>query len=117
MSEVQSSDVAASATTMATETEPEGCCDDRQLSPWMKWFSFDNRFLAPALITCILLGGQLTFGILESWTRTLLAIGIAMLIEMVLGKWMVGKFPHLASAYISGISVGILIRSPHFWPY
>ena len=33
------------------------------------------------------------------------------------GRLIVGKFPHLASAYISGISVGILIRSPHFWPY
>ena len=28
-----------------------------------------------------------------------------------------GKWPHLASAYISGISVGILVRSPAFWPY
>ncbi|MGC2660091.1 MAG: hypothetical protein WA324_19195, partial [Bryobacteraceae bacterium] len=26
-------------------------------------------------------------------------------------------FPNLASAYITGISVGILIRSPAFWPY
>ena len=29
----------------------------------------------------------------------------------------IGKWPHLASAYITGISVGILIRSPAFWPY
>jgi hypothetical protein len=27
------------------------------------------------------------------------------------------KWPHLASAYITGISVGILLRSPVFWPY
>jgi Na+-transporting NADH:ubiquinone oxidoreductase subunit NqrB len=27
------------------------------------------------------------------------------------------KWPHLASAYISGISVGILVRSPAFWPF
>ena len=36
--------------------------------------SLDNRFAAPVLITCILLVGQLSFGILESYTRTLLAI-------------------------------------------
>ena len=28
-----------------------------------------------------------------------------------------GNWPHLASAYITGISVGILIRSPFLWPY
>jgi hypothetical protein len=34
-----------------------------------------------------------------------------------LGRLITGKWPHLASAYITGISVGILIRSPAFWPY
>lgn len=80
-------------------------------------FSLNNRFLAPAFITCILLVGQLTFGILESWTRTLLAIGVSIGCEIVLGRLITGKMPHLASSYISGISVGILIRSPFFWPY
>ena len=28
-----------------------------------------------------------------------------------------GNLPNLASAYISGISVGILLRSPAYWPY
>ena len=36
---------------------------------------------------------------------------------MVLGRLFSGKWPHLASAYISGISVGMLVRSPEFWPY
>ena len=31
------------------------------------WLNFDNRFLAPLFITCILLAGQLSFGILESY--------------------------------------------------
>jgi Na+-translocating ferredoxin:NAD+ oxidoreductase RnfD subunit len=82
-----------------------------------RFFSLDNRFLAPILITCILLVGQLTFGFLESYTRTLLAIGTSIVMEMILGRLMLGKWPHLASAYITGISVGILIRSPAFWPY
>ncbi len=60
---------------------------------------------------------QLTFGVLESWTRTLLAIATSIACELVLGRFIAGKFPHLASAYISGISVGILLRSPLFWPY
>jgi Na+-translocating ferredoxin:NAD+ oxidoreductase RnfD subunit len=79
--------------------------------------TLDNRFLAPALITGILLVGQLSFGILESYDRTLLAIISSILMELVLGRVITGKWPHLASAYITGISVGILIRSPAFWPY
>ena len=27
------------------------------------------------------------------------------------------KWPNVASAYITGISVGILVRSPYYWPY
>ncbi|HKC65563.1 MAG TPA: RnfABCDGE type electron transport complex subunit D [Pyrinomonadaceae bacterium] len=81
------------------------------------WLSFDNRFLAPVLITCILLFGQLSFGILESYEKTALAILTAILIELILGRLFAGRWPNLASAYISGISVGILIRSPAVWPY
>lgn len=77
----------------------------------------DHRFIAPVFITCILLVGQLTFGILESYPKTALAIATAILIELVLGKLFTGSWPHLASAYISGISVGILVRSPAVWPY
>jgi len=82
-----------------------------------RFFSFDNRYLAPLLITSILLVGQVSFGFLESYPKTALAIITSILVELVLGRTFAGKWPHLASAYISGISVGILIRSPAIWPY
>ena len=85
--------------------------------PWRKFLSADNRYLPPLLITCILLAGQLGYGFLESYSRTLLAIACSIGLELVLGRLLVGRWPHLASAYISGISVGILIRSPAYWPY
>ncbi|HEV7858549.1 MAG TPA: hypothetical protein VGO91_07955 [Pyrinomonadaceae bacterium] len=84
---------------------------------WKRLFSFDNRYLPPVFITCILLAGQLSFGILESYTKTALAILTAIAIELLLARLFTGKWPHLASAYISGISVGILVRSPAIWPY
>jgi len=84
---------------------------------WKRIFSFDNRYLPPVFITCILLAGQLSFGILESYTKTTLAILTAIAVEMLLARLFTGKWPHLASAYISGISVGILVRSPALWPY
>jgi Na+-transporting NADH:ubiquinone oxidoreductase subunit NqrB len=34
-----------------------------------------------------------------------------------MGRLWTGRVPHLASAYISGISVGILIRTTDLWPY
>jgi len=77
----------------------------------------DRRYLAPILVTTVLLAGQVGFGFLESWSRTALAIATAMIVELVLGRIFFGKWPHLASAYVSGISVGILVRSPEYWPY
>src|SRR5580704_17671848 len=86
-------------------------------SPLGRFFSAENRYLSPLFITLILLVGNLSFGLLESFSRTLLAIGVALLLEIVLGRWFWGKIPNLASAYITGISVGILLRSPEYWPY
>ncbi len=79
--------------------------------------TIDKRYLAPILVTIVLVIGQITFAFLESWSRTALAIGVAIGVELVLGRLFSGRWPHLASAYISGISVGMLVRSPAFWPY
>jgi enediyne biosynthesis protein E5 len=86
-------------------------------SMWKRWFSLENRYLAPIFITSILLAGHLSFGILESYQKTLLAIVVSIATELVLGRLFYHKWLHPASAYISGISVGILVRSPAFWPY
>ena len=88
------------------------------LSGWVRWFfSLENRYLAPLFITCILAAAQLSFGVLESYARTVLAIVTALVTELVVGRLYWGQWPHLASAYVSGISVGILVRSPAIWPY
>jgi Na+-translocating ferredoxin:NAD+ oxidoreductase RnfD subunit len=77
----------------------------------------DKRYLAPILVTVVLLVGQLTFAFLESWSRTVLAIATAIGVEILLARLFTGTWPHLASSYISGISVGMLVRSPAIWPY
>jgi Na+-translocating ferredoxin:NAD+ oxidoreductase RnfD subunit len=82
-----------------------------------KLFGVDSRFIAPIFISIILLVGQLTYGILESYTTLLLAIGTAIGVEVVFSRIFAGKWPHLASSYITGISVGILTRSPYAWPF
>jgi enediyne biosynthesis protein E5 len=98
-----------------------------------KILAFDNRYLAPLLITCILIVGdlsygfidchssplmsRLTFGLISSYSPTFAAILTSIGLELIIGRVMTGRFPHLASAYITGISVGILIRSPELSPY
>jgi len=77
----------------------------------------DNRYLPPAFITTILVVANLSFGILVGLDHTVIAIVTALVAEAVMGYLTYGKVPHLASAYISGISVGILMRSPFVWPF
>jgi Na+-translocating ferredoxin:NAD+ oxidoreductase RnfD subunit len=79
-------------------------------------------YLAPILISCILAGGSLRYGILEDHGGTLVAIITSIIAEILLSLFATGRFPHLASAYITGISVGILLRAPTTtgllpWPY
>ncbi|MGH8070145.1 MAG: hypothetical protein ACRERE_33845 [Candidatus Entotheonellia bacterium] len=102
---------------LRASTTPTAATMTPQPSAGARRFRVDTRYLAPILITCLLAAGQLSFGFLESYARTALAIGIALVTELVVGRLFWGQWPHLASAYVSGISVGILVRSPALWPY
>lgn len=83
----------------------------------LKGLQYNKKYTPPLLITAILLGAHLSFGILESYTRLLTAIAASFITEAVLHRIIVGEWRNMSSAYISGISVGILVRSPFFWPY
>lgn len=76
-----------------------------------------KQYFAPLLITGILLAAHISFGILDSYQKLLTAIIFAVLTELVLHRVVTGKFRNLSSAYVSGISAGILVRSPLFWPF
>jgi enediyne biosynthesis protein E5 len=85
-------------------------------------FAAWKPFLAPILISCILTVGHFWYGILDGQggTGTLLAILSAIALEIVLSKYATGKWPRLvflSSCYITGISVGIIVRSNYLWPY
>jgi enediyne biosynthesis protein E5 len=85
-------------------------------------FAAWKPFLAPMLISCILTVGHLWYGILDGpgGTGTLLAILSAIALEIVLSRYATGKWPRLvvlSSCYITGISVGIIVRSTFLWPY
>ena len=50
----------------------------------MSRFRIDNRYLPPLLITSILLTAHLSFGILEGWEKTALAIVTAIVTGTVI---------------------------------
>ena len=75
------------------------------------------RYAPPLLITLILVVGHFAFGILESYKAIMLAIICSILTELTLSLLMTGKMRNLSSAYITGISVSILIRSTFLWPF
>ena len=78
---------------------------------------FDRRLTAPLLITLILLGAHWSFGVLRGYEAILLAVAATIGTELSLRRLLTGQSPQLASAYISGISISILVRSPLLWPY
>lgn len=82
-----------------------------------KPFPIDSRYVAPLLISVILITGHLAYGILADWTKTAVCVATSILVEIALGFLVMRKMPHLASAYVSGISCGILVRSTEWWPY
>lgn len=75
---------------------------------------FLSRIPAPwlfaGLITLILVVGEATAGILGGYERLPLALGTAVVLEVILARLFRGGWPHPLSAYITGNSVAILMK-------
>jgi Na+-translocating ferredoxin:NAD+ oxidoreductase RnfD subunit len=101
---------------------------------WRKIVSREPKFSAPLLITVILALSDASYHVLENhpappwlveftngavleYSPTFLTITVTLLTELLIGRFFYGKWPNLTSAYISGISAGILIKSPALWPF
>ncbi len=76
-----------------------------------------SNYAPPIFISLILLVGHISFGILQSFKTVLLSVSASMITELILARFMQGRWRNLSSAYITGISVSILIRSTMYWPY
>ena len=83
----------------------------------LKSLSFPKAYIGPILITGVLLAAHLSFGILDSYQKLAVAILASFATEAVLHKLLTGRWRNMSSAYISGISAGILVRSPLYWPF
>ncbi|MXY49784.1 MAG: hypothetical protein F4Y38_10900 [Gemmatimonadetes bacterium] len=102
----------------STAGPPTGSPDGPPLGPpeGVGW-QIDPRYLSSGLITLILVFGQLYVGFLHDLSQLFTAIAAALAAELILGRLLTGKWLNPASAYITGISCGILLRSLSLWPY
>jgi len=86
---------------------------------WDRASKIDPRYLIAFLITLVLLAAQLRYHMLGSYDRLVLALGVCMLTEALLSWFDRGKVVNLLSAYISGISLTLLIKPQGgaLWPF
>lgn len=90
---------------------------EKELSGMQKIGALFQRYMGPIFISLILVAGHLSFGILEGLENIIITIVTSVIIDVGVGKLYTGKWKNPASAYISGISVSILVRSTFLWPY
>lgn len=80
-----------------------------------RWY--EPRYLSTGFQTLIVIVGQVWLNLLPSWGQFATALIFAMAAESILSRLYHGKWPNLISAYMTGVSIGILVRSPAWWPY
>jgi enediyne biosynthesis protein E5 len=81
--------------------------------------AIDPRYLIVFLITLVLVLGEARYGILGGYDRLATTLGICLVTEVVLSWWLRGRVANLASAYITGISLSLLIKPQAniLWPF
>jgi Na+-translocating ferredoxin:NAD+ oxidoreductase RnfD subunit len=86
---------------------------------WERLSKVDPRYLIAFLITLVLVAAQLRYHVLGSYDRLVLALGVCLATEALLSWFDRGKVVNLLSAYISGISLTLLIKPQGgaLWPF
>jgi Na+-translocating ferredoxin:NAD+ oxidoreductase RnfD subunit len=87
---------------------------------WARLGRMDPRYPVSFLITLILVLGEARYGILGGYDRLATALGVCVVTELALSRWLGGeRLANVASAYITGISLALLIkpRADLLWPF
>jgi Na+-transporting NADH:ubiquinone oxidoreductase subunit NqrB len=92
-------------------------------NPLVRWWELgkkiDPRYLIAFLITLVLLAAQLRYHMFGGYERLALALAACLATEVVLSWFDRGKVVNLLSAYISGISLTLLLKPQGgaLWPF
>ena len=86
---------------------------------WERANRIDPRYLIAFLITLVLVAAQLRYHMLGSYDRLAVALAVCLATEALLSWFDRGKVVNLLSAYISGISLTLLIKPQGgaLWPF
>ena len=92
---------------------------ERGRTLWARLGRMDPRYPVSFLITLILVLGEARYGILGGYDRLVIALGVCVATELLLSRWLQGSVANVASAYITGISLALLIkpRADLLWPF
>jgi Na+-translocating ferredoxin:NAD+ oxidoreductase RnfD subunit len=92
---------------------------DRSGTLWARLGELDPRYLISFLITLILVVGEARYGILGGYDRLAIALGVCVVTELALARLAGGRSAGLQSAYITGISLALLLkpRAGLLWPF
>ncbi len=88
-------------------------------SLWERLGRIDPRYLISFLITLVLVLGEVRYGILGGYERLAITLSVCVGTELLLSRWLRGKFASIQSAYISGISLALLLKPQTglLWPF
>ena len=92
----------------------------RQAVPWWEQGrQLDARYLIAALITLVLVLAQLRYHIVGGYERLALALAVCVATEALLSWFDRGTVVNLLSAYISGLSLTLLLKPQGgaLWPF
>jgi enediyne biosynthesis protein E5 len=86
---------------------------------WKRGSKIDPRYLIAFLITLVLVAAQLRYHMVGGYDRLVLALAVCLGTEALLSWFDRGKIVNLLSAYISGISLTLLIKPQGgaLWPF
>jgi enediyne biosynthesis protein E5 len=86
---------------------------------WQLGKKIDPRYLIAFLITLVLLAAQFRYHMFGSYDRLVLALAVCMSAEALFSWFDRGKIVNLQSAYISGISLTLLLKPQGgaLWPF
>jgi Na+-translocating ferredoxin:NAD+ oxidoreductase RnfD subunit len=86
---------------------------------WERASKVDPRYLIAFLITLVMVAAQLRYHMLGSYDRLVVALGVCVATEALLSWFERGKVINLLSAYISGISLTLLVKPQGgaLWPF
>jgi Na+-translocating ferredoxin:NAD+ oxidoreductase RnfD subunit len=88
-------------------------------APWARLNTIHPRYLIVFFITLILVVGEWRYAILGGYDRLAAALAACVVTEAVCSRMVRGRFVNLASAYVSGISLSLLLKPQAglLWPF